>query len=32
MNYLKMVLEMLAGVCGTFLAFSLFYQIIIGFW
>lgn len=32
MNYLKMVLETLAGVCGVFLTFSLFYQIIIGFW
>ena len=32
MNYLKMVLEALAGVCGVFLAFSLLYQIIIGFW
>ena len=32
MNYLKMVLEMLAGVCGVFLTFSLLYQIIIGFW
>ena len=32
MNYLKMVLEALAGVCGVFLTFSLLYQIIIGFW
>ena len=32
MNYLKIVLELLAGICGVFMAFCLFYQIIIGFW
>ena len=32
MDYLKMLLELLAGICGVFMAFCLFYQIIIGFW
>ena len=32
MNYVKMILELLAGICGTFLTFSLLYQIVIGFW
>ena len=32
MNYVKMVLETLAFICGVFMTFSLVYQIVIGFW
>ena len=32
MNSVRILLEILAGLCGAFLTFSLLYQIVIGFW